>query len=326
MTRRFLLAVLGVLTLLVVVPVLVAQLREEPIRQLEYTRLADTKHREVRFRNEEQDLELAGLLFVPDGLGAFPAVVVIHGSGTSRRDNGWYLTVVEHLQRNGIAVLLPDKRGSEQSAGDWRTAGFDDLATDSVAAIRFLRQQQEVAVSQIGLIGLSQGGYIAPLVARRAPEVAFVVSIVGSSLPLHDLLVYEENHNLRASGLLPGLSDLLARPAAWSVRQRQRSFWEAVGDFDPLPYWRELSVPGLVLYGEDDTNVPSARSAARLRELDNPRIQIRIYAGSGHALESPVGMGDSIFRRDALRDLQQFILAHTDTHTPTPAAATGVEE
>lgn len=326
MTRRLLLAVPGVLVLLVVVPVLMAQLREEPKRQFEYTRLADTHHREVRFRNEEQDLELAGLLFVPTGSGPFPAAVVIHGSGTSRRDNGWYLTLVEHLQRNGIAVLLPDKRGSAQSAGDWRTAGFDDLATDTVAAIHFLRQQQEVAVSQIGVIGLSQGGHIAPLVASRAPGLAFVVNVVGSSLPMHELLVYEENHNLRSIGLLPGLSDLLARPAAWSVRQRQRSFWEAVGNFDPLPYWRQLSVPALVLYGEDDTNVPSERSAARLRELGNPNIEIRIYAGSGHALESPVGEGESIFRPDALRDLQQFILEHaaaTDTQHALPVEATG---
>jgi dienelactone hydrolase len=326
MTRRLLLSVLGVLVLLVVVPVLVTQLREEPQRRFEYTRLADTHHREVRFRNEEQDLELAGLLFVPRGPGPFPAAVVIHGSGMSRRDNGWYLTLVEHLQRNGVAVLLPDKRGSEQSAGDWRTAGFDDLATDTVAALQYLRQQEAVAVSQIGVIGLSQGGHIAPLVASRAPEVAFVVNVVGSSLPMHELLVYEENQNLRGIGLLPGLSDVLARPAAWSVRQRQRSFWEAVGNFDPLPYWRVLSVPALVLYGEDDTNVPSGRSAARLRELENPNIEVRIYAGSGHALALPVGEGDSIFRPDVLRDLQQFILEHAvavDAQHSLPEEATG---
>jgi dienelactone hydrolase len=293
MTRRLLLSVLGILVLLVLVPVLLAQLRERPRRQLEYTRLADTTCREVRFRNEEQDLQLAGLMFVPPGVGPFPAAVVIHGSGTSRRDNGWYLTLVQHLQRNGTAVLLPDKRGSEHSGGDWRTASFHDLATDTVAAIRYLRQQDHVPVSLVGVIGLSQGGHIAPLVASRATHVAFVVNIVGSALPMHELLVCEENHNLREMGLPAGVSDLLAYPAAWSVRGRHRAFWQAVGNFDPLPYWRHVSVPSLVLYGENDANVPSMRSAVVLRELRNPNIEVRIYPGSGHALESPAGRAEN---------------------------------
>jgi dienelactone hydrolase len=82
-------------------------------------------------------------------------------------------------------------------------------------------------------------------------------------------------------------------------------------------------VPALVLYGEDDTNVPSARSAARLRKLENRNIQIRIYEGSGHALESPIGEGDSIFRPDALRDLEQFILTHTRSPESAAAVALG---
>lgn len=317
MKRRLVLAGAAVLVLALLVPVLVTRLHEQPRRQFEYTRLADTSYREVRFRNEEQRLQLAGLMFVPPGAGPFPAAVIIHGSGTSRRDNGWYLTLVQHLQESGIAVLLPDKRGSEQSEGDWRTSSLEDLATDTEAAIRYLRQQNDVPISQVGVIGLSQGGHIAPIVATRMPEVAFVVNIVGSSLPMHELLIYEESHNLRELGLPPGVSDLLARPAAWSVRKRQRAFWEAVGNFDPLPYWRQVTVPTLVLYGEKDTNVPSTRSAAILRELGKRNIEVRIYAGSGHALESPAGIGNSIFRPEALQDVQRFILALQATATPS---------
>ena len=77
-------------------------------RQLERVALADTGHVEIAFQNEAQDLGLGGLLFVPEGDGPFPAAVVIHGSGTSHRDNGWYLTLTKHLQDNGIVVLLPD--------------------------------------------------------------------------------------------------------------------------------------------------------------------------------------------------------------------------
>jgi dienelactone hydrolase len=204
-------------------------------------------------------------------------------------------------------ILLPDKRGSEKSEGSWRTASFEDLATDTEAAIAFLRHQDEVGISTIGVIGLSQGGHIAPIVADRTQEIGFLVNIVGAAIPMHDLLVYEETHNLRELGVLPGLSELLAYPAAWSVRIRQREFWNAVGNFDPRPYWQALSVPSLVLYGQNDTNVPSIKSAEALRSLGNRNIDIRIYEDSGHALESPEGAGNSVFREDALRDIRDFI-------------------
>lgn len=129
---------------------------------------------------------------------------------------------------------------------------------------------------------------------------------------MHRMLVYEESHNLRELGFLPRVADLLAYPAAWSlIELRQKDFWDAVGNFDPLPYWRDLSVDALVLYGEDDTNVPARRSARRLRSLDNPHIDVRVYEGSGHALESPKGLGNSIFRRDALEEISTFIHATT---------------
>ena len=73
-----------------------------------------------------------------------------------------------------------------------------------------------------------------------------------------------------------------------------------MGEFDPLPHWQALTVDALVLYGEIDSNVPSAESATRLRALDKANIDVRIYEGSGHALEDPEGQGDRIFREEAL--------------------------
>jgi dienelactone hydrolase len=308
---------LGFLALLVV-PVLVAQIAKPERRSFDWVKLKDTSYQEIRFQNTAQDLELAGMLFVPEGEGPFPAAVIIHGSGTSRRDSGWYLTLTQYLQENDVVVLLPDKRGSEKSEGDWHTASFEDLATDSVAAVSFLKNQEKVTISGIGVIGLSQGGHIAPVVADQTKGIAFVVNIVGGAVPMHDLLVYEETHNLRKLGILPGLSDLLAYPASWSITKgRQKRFWDAVGNFDPAPYWQRLSVESLVLYGENDTNVPSSESAAILRSLGNPNISVKIYEGSGHALESPAGKGRSIFREDALRDIRDFINALTTVSSPS---------
>ncbi len=314
MKRYIIILLLGFLALLII-PILVTQFAKPERRSFEWVELEDTTYQEINFRNTAQDLELAGMLFVPEGDAPFPAAVIIHGSGTSYRDSGWYLTLTQYLQKNGVLVLLPDKRGSEQSEGDWRTASFEDLATDTVAAVDFLNNQLEVAISDIGVIGLSQGGHIAPVVADQTQDIAFLVNIVGGAVPMHDLLVYEETHNLRELGILPGLSDLLAYPSSWSIiMARQRGFWAAIGNFDPVPYWRKTAVESLVLYGENDTNVPSRKSAAILRSLGNPNIDVRVYEGSGHALESPQGVGRSIFREDALREILDFVQSTATQH------------
>jgi dienelactone hydrolase len=293
---------------ILIVPVLVKQVLPAESRQLERVSLAESQYLEIAFQNRFQNLALGGLLFVPEGDGPFPAAVVIHGSGTSRRDNGWYLTLVKHLLDRGIVVLLPDKRGSEQSEGNWRTSGFEDLATDTRAAIGYLREQQSVPISGIGVIGMSQGGWIAPLVASQESELAFLVSMVGSAVTPREQLLYEENHNLRQVGFLPGISNLLAYVGSANVRYlAQAELYDLIVDYDPLPYWRDISVDALALFGADDTNVPTDESARRLTGLSNPHIRVKIYKGSGHALESPVGQGNSIIRKDALEEISALI-------------------
>jgi len=257
-----------------------------------------------------QDIALGGLLFVPEGDGPFPAAVVIHGSGTSHRENGWYLTLTKHLQDNGIVVLLPDKRGSEKSEGDWRTSSFEDLATDTLAAIEYLREQETVPISGVGVIGMSQGGWIAPLVASQEDELLFLVSMVGAMVTPREQLLYEENYNLRQVGFLPGVSNVLAYAGSANVRYfAQPELYELIVDYDPLPYWRDISRDSLVLLGADDTNVSSDESEKRLVSLNNPHIRVKVYQGSGHALESPLGQGDSIIRKDVLEDISSYIHA-----------------
>lgn len=291
---------------LILGPVIVRQLSSEDERHLQGPRLSELEYHEVSFTN--QDLELAGLLFVPDGDGPFPAVVVIHGSGSSTRDNPWYLSLVTYLQDHGVAVLLPDKRGSGDSGGDWRNASFEDLAGDALAAVEYLQSQDQVRVSQVGLVGMSQGGQIAPLAASQSDQVGFVVNVVGSAVPMHEALLYEETNNLREFGILPGLAGVIARGSSYVIRElRQPEFWDAVGNYDSLPYWRELKVPALVLYGGEDPNTPSQASKERLESLGVENLQVVVYPGSGHALQDPPGQGDRVFREQALMDIQEFI-------------------
>ena len=306
--RKYVVALVALLVILG--PVFVRQLAPVEPRPFERVALKDTVFTEVVFRNHAQELELAGLLFVPEGKGPFPAAVIIHGSGTSRRDSGWYLTLTKFLQDNGVVVLLPDKRGSEKSGGDWRTASFEDLATDTLAAIEYVRRQDGVELTTIGIIGMSQGGWIAPIAAAKSEDVDFVVSMVGAAVTPEEQLAYEENHNLRQMGFLPGVSNVVSwLSTAWITNVAQRDFWRAIDGFDPLPYWEAVEVSTLVLYGSEDTNVPSRDSAARLQELHRPNMRVRVYEGSGHALEDPPEYGNSLIRYDALEAIGQFIQA-----------------
>lgn len=302
---------IGVVVFLALVlgPVVVRQIAGgEPDRTYRRPDLASMDYTEVTFRNEAQGLTLAGMLFIPDGEGPFPAVAIIHGASTSVRDNSWYLTLVEYLQANGVVVLLPDKRGSEKSEGNWRTSSYEDLATDTVAAVEFLRTQEMVEVTKVGIIGMSQGGQISPYVVHLSPDIEFLVDVVGTSLNNYDVLHYEETNNLREMGFLPGVSDLIAYPSTWVLRNfTQKEFWDAVGNFDALPYWEELSVPALVMYGGDDPNVPAEASKARLESLGKDNVEVKIYEGSEHALQDPPGSGDSQFRIEALLDIKTFI-------------------
>jgi pimeloyl-ACP methyl ester carboxylesterase len=297
-------------------PVLLRSWIPDEVRVLEGEAIDHARYAPVRFQNREQDIGLAGMLFAPPGPGPYPAVVIIHGSGDSRRDNRWYLTLTHFLQDHGVMVLLPDKRGSEQSAGEWRSASMEDLATDTLAAVEWLRSRREHRISALGVIGMSQGGWIAPITAARSREIDCIVSMVGSAVTPKQQLLYEEKLNLEQMGVLPGLSGLVVVVSTLSIRHlRQKPFWDANADFDPLPYWESLDGPALALFGSEDSNTPTSDSVERLRSLQKPNIRIRVYDRSGHALEDPPGRANRIIRLDALQDIRDFIRSCADQAT-----------
>jgi len=302
----------SILAILIVVvgPVVAKKLAPEEPRQFQRVTLADVEFTEISFRNETQDLDLAGMLFVPDGDGPFPAVVIIHGSGSSARERNWYLTLSSYMKENGTVVLLPDKRGCEKSQGDWRTASLEDLATDTLAAIDFMKSQETVEVSHIGIIGMSQGGVIASIVASKSPDLDFAINMVGPSVTLYEQLLHEENFTLREMGMLPGISNLISHASSYILENITNKEWyKVVGNFDPLPYWRTVNIPVLVLHGSEDHNTPSVESKRRFEALGKDNFRVIIYEGSGHALEDPPGTGDHYIREEALSDMLNFIVA-----------------
>ncbi len=132
--------------------------------------------------------QLAATLTLPQGAGPFPALVLIHGSGPHDRDETLlehkpFLLLADYLTRHGIAVLRYDKRGCGKSTGNYKESSSKDYAADALSAVQFLKTQANIDASKIGLLGHSEGGLVAPIVASESPDVHFIVSLAGSALP-----------------------------------------------------------------------------------------------------------------------------------------------
>ncbi len=142
---------------------------------------------EVTYVVGTKDSLLAATLTVPRGKGPFPAVVLITGSGPQNRDEALmghrpFLVLSDYLTRRGIAVLRADDRGVGKSKGSFDEATTLDFSWDAEAGVRFLAGRKEIDPKRIGLIGHSEGGLIAPMVAARCKQVAFIVLMAGTGV------------------------------------------------------------------------------------------------------------------------------------------------
>ncbi len=160
---------------------------------------------EVAFNNDKFNIKLAGTLTIPTGNGPFPAVILITGSGPQNRDEELmghrpFLVIADWLTRNGIAVLRYDDRGVGKSQGNYAEATSSDLATDAEAAFNFLKNNASVNPKAIGLIGHSEGGLIAPIVASANPLVAFIVSLAGPGVTGQQIIIRQSQEISRISG------------------------------------------------------------------------------------------------------------------------------
>ncbi len=148
---------------------------------------------EVVFPNPNGNFNLAGTLTFPK-TKSFPVVILISGSGPQNRDSEIFghkpfWVIADHLTRNGIAVFRIDDRGVGQSGGDPSNATSFDFAQDIEAALTFLKNKPGFKFSKLGLIGHSEGGMIAPIVAANEKSVNFVILLAGPGIPCDELLL-----------------------------------------------------------------------------------------------------------------------------------------
>ncbi|HEY8559072.1 MAG TPA: alpha/beta fold hydrolase [Pyrinomonadaceae bacterium] len=163
------------------------------------------KEEEVTFKNAKDNVKLAGTLTAPAGDGKFPAVILITGSGAQDRDETIYghkpfLVLADYLTRRGVAVLRVDDRGVGGSDAGASTATSENFAEDVLAGIEFLKSRREIDPEKIGLVGHSEGGMIAPMVAARSKDVAFIVLMAGLGQTGEDVIYTQTARLQKAEG------------------------------------------------------------------------------------------------------------------------------
>ncbi len=175
---------------------------QEPERPLPYP------EEEVEFENTEAGITLAGTLTMPEEEGPFPAVVLISGSGQQDRDETLlghkpFFVLADHLTRNGIAVLRYDDRGTGESGGVYGTATTSDFAVDTRTAFDYLKTRKEINGAMTGLIGHSEGGIIAAMVAAESNEIDFIIMLAGPGLKGSEILLTQNLALLEMQGASP---------------------------------------------------------------------------------------------------------------------------
>lgn len=242
---------------------------------------------------------LAGTLTRPGGTTPAPAVVMITGSGAQDRDQALLILpgyrpfreIADTLSRSGIAVLRLDDRGFGESTGDIAAATSADLADDIRAALDWLRARDDIDPARLALVGHSEGGMIAPMIAATDTTLAGIVVIAGPSRPGREIIAFQQRYAIDRSAAL----DESARDSAFAAAQdglarlAERSPWiRFFLDHDPLVAARRVRhTPVLVLHGETDMQVPvvqAAELAAALRDAGNTDVVVRTLPGVNHLL------------------------------------------
>ena len=148
----------------------------------------------VFFKNKEEDVKLAGTLTFPSVGDNFPAVVLISGSGAQNRDEEIlqhkpFLIIADYLTRNGFAVLRYDDRGFGESTGDFASATTKNFANDASAAVDYLKNNKKIDAKNIALIGHSEGGMIAAMLAAENENVSCAILLAGPGVSGKEILL-----------------------------------------------------------------------------------------------------------------------------------------
>ena len=309
--------------------------------------MTSSQQYDVQF--EHNDTRLSGTVFAPASPGPHPALVMIQGSGATDRTNfGYFPAIHKYFVQHGIAVLCYDKPGVGASSGNWKHQHASDRATEALAARRVLQAQPHVDAASVGLWGISQGGWVVPLAASLAPDVAFTIPVSGPGVSpaeqdrygiehLSRIKGFGEQHIAQAVALYDALVDAARRDLsfaevmtliehgrndAWdnyygSLDEALWNFLKRGIDYDPVPVLERVTQPLLAIFGERDPLVPVQRSVTiferALAKAGNSDVTIRVFPDADHGIE----IGDSgDFAPDYLETMVDWIWQRVRTKKP----------
>lgn len=252
----------------------------------------------VSFVNNETKMRLTGVLTIPkDSTKKYPAVILLSGSGKNDMDYTFgshkpFSVLADFLTKKGIIVLRLNERGVRGSGGVFETTSLPDFVSDTRAAIQFLLHQGQADSLKIGLIGHSEGGLVAPLVAIKDSRVKYIVNLAGPAVPYRQLVLQqlrdiagkakgstrEKDSVMRFYNAAIGLKEKYSDTAAYRrefYRLAQQTFprsylqtltpafdnfiekmnatrYSFLKDYDPQPALKELTIPILGLFTDKD--------------------------------------------------------------------------
>lgn len=246
----------------------------------------------ITFKNK--DITLAGTLDLPAGDGPFPAIVTVHGSAPVNRNDYYLLKYSDFFVQHGFAVLRYDKRGATigESTGQYVRVGSvsDDpemaekedrknltlLADDAIAGIEYLKTIDVIDPEKIGVMGLSQAGWIVLLAAERSDDVAFFVALSGTTASLGQEMYYSD------------LAGDIGRIAQMSEREASDAaeIYDGVQGYDPMTTLINLDTPGFWALGGRDKSIPVYLTLKDLDALrrDGKDFEYVFYPNANHGL------------------------------------------
>jgi uncharacterized protein len=265
----------------------------------------------------EDGVVLAASLSLPER-GPAPALVALHGAQPGLRDDPLFHHLHATLPPAGFAVLTFDRRGEGASTGEPSAGRFELLAADAIALVEEVAAFDELDAGRVGLWGISQGGWVAPLAAVRSERVAFLVLVSSCGVTPAAQMRYAIAEQLRRAGygeeavrqmttlrltleeLARGrgsraeaerLLDAAQAEPWWELEYlpdrlpenfEDARAWRDEMEFEPEPVFAEVRVPTLLFYGEDDEWVPIEPSIEAWRRARGDEVEIVRVPGAGH--------------------------------------------